>query len=181
LFAGFGAVQDAMDVEQGHHGRLVFAMMMNALSAVMWALFGSMRMIKSLIVLAVIQFTLVLFVAKRWPSQPQVLAIDQLRQELLKHDGIVMIFILVGYLLLIQFFRMEGKRFFAAHTEIRLASEIQRELVPRSPKKPAISSFMVSLCQAALSAATSRMWLPLEISFALIWPTSWDMVFPPVC
>jgi sigma-B regulation protein RsbU (phosphoserine phosphatase) len=35
-----------------------------------------------------------------------------------------------GYVLFLSFLRLEGKRFFAAHTEIELASGIQRQLVP---------------------------------------------------
>ena len=141
LFAAFGAVQDAMGVEQGHEPRLVFSMVMSGVSAATWALFGSMRMVKSLIALAAVQITLVFLSAKFWPPKPQALALDQLQRELLKHDGIVLGFILVGYLLLIHFFGMEGNRFFAAHTEIRLASEIQKQLVPPISKKAGAFEF----------------------------------------
>lgn len=141
LFAAFGAVQDTMGVVQGHESRLVVSMLISGVSAAIWALFGSMRMIKSLIALALVQITVVFLLAKFWPPRPQALALNQLQRELLKHDGIVLVFILVGYLLLIHFFGMEGNRFFAAHTEIRLASEIQRELVPPISKQTANFEF----------------------------------------
>jgi phosphoserine phosphatase RsbU/P len=41
-----------------------------------------------------------------------------------------MILVISGYLLFLLFFQREGKRFFAAHTEIRLATEIPQSLVP---------------------------------------------------
>jgi hypothetical protein len=70
LFGAFGAVQDAMGVEQGHEPRLVFAILISGVSAAIWALFGSMRMIRSLIALAVVQITVVFFLAKFWPPKP---------------------------------------------------------------------------------------------------------------
>jgi hypothetical protein len=76
LFAAFGAVQDAMGVEQGHEPRLVFSMVMSGVSAATWALFGSMRMVKSLIALAAVQITLVFLSAKFWPPKPQALGLD---------------------------------------------------------------------------------------------------------
>src|SRR6266568_2140730 len=42
----------------------------------------------------------------------------------------VLISFICGYVLFLLFFQREGKRFFAAHTEIRLAAEIHRSLVP---------------------------------------------------
>jgi len=46
-------------------------------------------------------------------------------------DNIGAIILVVGgYTLFLIFFQREGKRYFKAHTEIRLASEIHRELVP---------------------------------------------------
>ena len=42
----------------------------------------------------------------------------------------VLISVICGYVLFLLFFQREGKRFFAAHTEIRLAAEIHSSLVP---------------------------------------------------
>ena len=41
-----------------------------------------------------------------------------------------MALVISGYMLFLLFFRWEGKRFFSAHTEIALATEIHRALVP---------------------------------------------------
>jgi sigma-B regulation protein RsbU (phosphoserine phosphatase) len=41
-----------------------------------------------------------------------------------------MALVIGGYVLFLLFFQWEGKRFFAAHTEIALATEIHRSLVP---------------------------------------------------
>jgi len=53
-----------------------------------------------------------------------------LKHKLKVDSAGVLICVICGYVLFLLFFQREGKRFFAAHTEIRLAAEIHRSLVP---------------------------------------------------
>jgi hypothetical protein len=53
-----------------------------------------------------------------------------LRHKILLDSIGAMVLVLGGYILFMIFFQREGTRYFKAHTEIRLASEIHRALVP---------------------------------------------------
>jgi hypothetical protein len=53
-----------------------------------------------------------------------------LEHKLLLNNIEAIVMIVGGYILFFTFFRREGMRYFKAHTEIRLASEIHRALVP---------------------------------------------------
>jgi hypothetical protein len=53
-----------------------------------------------------------------------------LKQKILLDNIGAMVLLIGGYILFLTFFQREGMRYFKAHTEIRLASEIHRELVP---------------------------------------------------
>ena len=53
-----------------------------------------------------------------------------LKHKFLVDDIGAMILVIGGYILFVIFFQREGTRYFKVHTEMRLASEIHRELVP---------------------------------------------------
>lgn len=53
-----------------------------------------------------------------------------LRNKLKLDTAGTLICVIGGYVLFLVFFQREGRRFFAAHTEIRTAAEIHRSLVP---------------------------------------------------
>jgi Stage II sporulation protein E (SpoIIE) len=130
LFAGVGAITDSLSIEQFRQPALLWCISFSVGSALLWAFFGSMQMRKALIAVAIMQVLLVV-IANRWfPRSPSTLPATQLMPSLLLRDNLAMFFIFVGYALFIAFFRREGKRFFAVHTEMQLATEIQQHLVP---------------------------------------------------
>ena len=53
-----------------------------------------------------------------------------LKQKILLDNIGAMVLVVGGYILFMIFFQREGKRYFKVHTEMRLAREIHRELVP---------------------------------------------------
>jgi hypothetical protein len=53
-----------------------------------------------------------------------------LKQQILLDNIGAMVLVVGGYILFMIFFQREGTRYFKVHTEMRLASEIHRELVP---------------------------------------------------
>ncbi len=65
-----------------------------------------------------------------YPLPDRTLTAAQVHNALIIHAVLITTFIALGYSLVVLFARAEGRRFFAAHTEIELASEIQRHLVP---------------------------------------------------
>ena len=98
---------------------------------VCWAFLGTRRMFKSMIPLATVQMV-VLWVLVRAHSHRPNLAMDAAAlKDKLRVDTIgILICVFGGYALFLRFFEREGKHFFAAHTEISLAAEIHRSLVP---------------------------------------------------
>ncbi len=130
LFAAMNAAQDAIRVDDLNESRLLFTTVSGGLTAALWAYVVATRRIKSLIALVTLQVSLSIALSHLWPQKLRAFTPDQLRSELILHHAVIMTLILVGYLLLSSFFGMEGSRFFAAHTEIQLAGEIQKQLVP---------------------------------------------------
>jgi hypothetical protein len=130
LFAAIGTVGDAMHLEVSSPFSLAFAVVANGVGAALWAMFFTLRMWKPLIVLAIYQFTLFPYLTGLVLSRPRVLTMEQIKQGWIEHAAIVIVCIILGYVLFVMFFRSEGRRYFAAHTEIQLASAIQKELVP---------------------------------------------------
>jgi serine phosphatase RsbU (regulator of sigma subunit) len=130
LFAGVGTVTDSFGLEHSTTARLVATIIVTALTSMMWAFIGSMRMFKWLIVVGVVQVGAFFLLAQVFPPVDQVLSTQQWRDAIATHGLITLCSIITGYVLFVLFFRQEGKRFFAAHTEIELASGIQRQLVP---------------------------------------------------
>jgi hypothetical protein len=129
LFAGLGSLNDCLNLEQSTTPRFIQAVLASACLAVLWAWFGSRRMIKSLIVFVIVQIFYFTLVSRATPPH-RTLSVEEWRAGVLIHCVVALILVNAGYVLFITFFGMEGKRFFAAHTEIELASAIQRKLVP---------------------------------------------------
>jgi hypothetical protein len=130
LFAAINAAQDAIQVDGMNQPRLLFTSVSGGVAAVLWAYLFATRRIKSLIALLTLQISVSIALGRYWPQKHQAFTPDQLRSELILHHVVIMILVVLGYLLLSSFFGMEGSRFFAAHTEIQLAGEIQKQLVP---------------------------------------------------
>ena len=99
--------------------------------AILWALSGTRRMLKLFALTIVLQFLVVNSITKAVYSHPaHALTVVGLQSDLKLHALVIVLCVAAGYGLFIAFFRVEGKRFFAAHTEIQLASAIQNQLVP---------------------------------------------------
>jgi sigma-B regulation protein RsbU (phosphoserine phosphatase) len=110
--------------------RLIATIFITAIFSVVWALVGFLRMVKWMIVVAIAQIGSFSLLALFLPPVSRVLNARQWRDETLLHGLLTLILIVAGYVLFCVFFGLEGRRFFAAHTEIELAKGIQRQLVP---------------------------------------------------
>jgi serine phosphatase RsbU (regulator of sigma subunit) len=131
LFGAIGSIADAMNMEHSTPFSFAFSVAISGVNAVLWALFFTWGMRKSVIGMFLYQFLifprLMAWVGSR---QPRILSTAQLKEEWAGHGAVALVCIVAGYALFIAFFRLEGKRYYAAHTEIQLASAIQAELVP---------------------------------------------------
>ncbi len=129
LFAAVGVINDCLDLERSSPWHFVATVIATAIPSMFWAWFGSLLMIRSMIALGVIQFVAFAIIGRYTPHM-HALSNQQWRDQVTLHGVLMLVFIVAGYVLFLSFFRLEGKRFFAAHTEIELASGIQRQLVP---------------------------------------------------
>lgn len=129
-FAAIGVVNDLFDLEHSDVRHLIYKVVTTAGFAVLWTLFIYRRMPKVLIALAVVQ-TLWLIVSSRMlPSPHNTFTAEQWRMHVALHGFILLVLILFSYGWFGTFFRLEGRRYYVAHTEIELASRIQQQLVP---------------------------------------------------
>jgi sigma-B regulation protein RsbU (phosphoserine phosphatase) len=88
-------------------------------------------MFKSMIPLAVVQVLILWFLVREYSHRPNLpTANATFHDKILLDTTGILICVFGGYVLFLFFFQREGRRFFAAHTEISLASEIHRSLVP---------------------------------------------------
>ena len=131
LFGAIGSITDAMNMEHSTPFSFAFSVVVYGVGAVLWAFIFTSGIRKLLIVMILYQY-LVFPRLMAWAGskQPRLLTMAQLRQEWTEHGVVALALIIAGYVLFIVFFRLEGKRYFAAHAEIQLASAIQAELVP---------------------------------------------------
>jgi hypothetical protein len=130
LFGGVGTVIDSFSLEQSTPARLIGTILVTAITSAMWALVGSLRMFKWMAVLAIAQFTAFIVLGNAFRPVTRVLTAQEWRDQTVIHGVLILCLIVSAYVLFVVFFAQEGKRFFAAHTEIELASGIQRRLVP---------------------------------------------------
>ncbi len=131
LFGSFGFILDSTNPQKTTAGELTINVVVRACFAVGWAFFGTHRMFKSMIPLAGVQVSAIWLLNRAYGNAPK-LALNSaaLRDKLVLDSAGAMVLVISGYVLFLLFFQWEGKRFFAAHTEITLATEIHQSLVP---------------------------------------------------
>jgi len=130
LFGSLGFILDIRNPQETTAGELTINVVVRSFFGVCWAFFGVRRMFKFMIPLAAVQ-VLILWLLVR-VSQGRNLPVDAgtLQDKLRVDTTGILICVFGAYALFLLFFQREGTRFFAAHTEIRLAAEIHRSLVP---------------------------------------------------
>jgi phosphoserine phosphatase RsbU/P len=131
LFGSLGFILDSRNPQRTTASELAINILVRACLAVCWAFLGTRRMFKSMILLAAVQIAAIGLLHHVYGNLPKP-AVDPvaLKDKLRLDAAGAMILVISGYLLFLLFFQREGKRFFAAHTEIRLATEIHQSLVP---------------------------------------------------
>jgi Stage II sporulation protein E (SpoIIE) len=107
--------------------------------AVLWAIAGFRRIIWLLIVLFPLQFAANVVTSSMWSRVRPLTATAADHSALitrLRVEGVLAaVMIMSGYILLLTFVRKEGLRVFGAMTEVRLAGEVHRALVPAFSQK----------------------------------------------
>jgi hypothetical protein len=129
-FAAIGVVNDLFELQRSDLKHLVLKILTTSGFAVLWVLFIHRRAPKVLLGLAVAQVLWLIASARLLPPATRVLTSQEWQTNVALHGLLIIVFILLSHGWFGTFFQMEGKRYFAAHTEIELASRIQQQLVP---------------------------------------------------
>lgn len=129
-FAAVGVVGDLFNLEHTDTHHLVLTVLTTSCFSVLWVVVVHRRSPKLIIPLAVAQVLWLVASARLFPAPHQVLSLSEWRTHVAFHAFLIIVLVLFSYGWFGTFIRMEGKRYFAAHTEIELASRIQAQLVP---------------------------------------------------
>jgi hypothetical protein len=97
--------------------------------AMAWAYAFTRRIFWLIPVVAISQF-IANSVFESMMSARHALDAQEMAQKLRLHGFVEMVLVIAGYAAFIVFFNREGSRFFKTQTEVRLAGEIHRSLVP---------------------------------------------------
>ncbi len=132
LFGATGVITDSIRLVQEGRSAFLFSLLSAAGISVVWAISFLRRMFKTILLVIFLQFpvlnmTITPYAYRHWS---RTLTGPELQTAFVVHQGVALGMVICGYICFIWFFRLEGRRFFAAHTEIKLASDIQRNLVP---------------------------------------------------
>jgi hypothetical protein len=139
LFSAMGMMFGVVNATGETIGRTLVGAAIAGVFAVAWAFAGFRRIIWLLIALFPLQFSANFVANAAWPRTPALgssVADQAVLLTRLRVEGVMaMVLIVAGYFLLVAFVRREGLRVFGAMTEVRLASEVHRALVPGFSRK----------------------------------------------
>ena len=129
LFAALNLISTSMDFRSQSAVDLIGNASIGGGCAILWALAGTRRILWLFFVAAFIQVVASSVLSMRF-SAHHLLSPHDLERKLIVNGFIEIFLIIAGYILFLVFFNHEGARFFKTQTEVRLAGEIHRTLVP---------------------------------------------------
>ncbi len=128
LFASFAFIIGS----RGHPVSNVCFALLNGVFSALWALAGTRKLIKAMVALLFTQIAANAGLEFAFEKLPLLAKLNgptaQTHSGL--NAGIAIALIVIGYELFLAFFRVEAGRYFSTLTEMRLAGEIHRNLVP---------------------------------------------------
>lgn len=131
LFAALQLISSSMDFQSRSALDRIWIIFFGGFSAIAWAYAGTRRVLWLFPVLPALQFLASSAVASfAVPHTALAVNSEQLKQKLILNGLLEMVLIALGYVLFLIFFNREGARFFRTQTEVRLAGELHRTLVP---------------------------------------------------
>lgn len=129
-FAAVGVVNDLFDLTHSDPLHLILKIVTTSGFAVLWVFAFHRRTSKFIVLLSVIQVIWLTESARIFPTPTRSLSLSEWQGHVAFDGFLILVFVLVSYGWFGTFFQVEGKRYYAAHTEIELASQIQKQLVP---------------------------------------------------
>jgi hypothetical protein len=129
LFASLNLVSASMSFRAQTVADLISSILIGGLFAMVWAFAGIRRVLWLFPLTFVFQFV-AYGIRGRLTGSRHALNSSEMAHKLNLNGSLAITFIVLGYFLFLLFVRSEGERFFKTQTEIRLAGEIHRALVP---------------------------------------------------
>ena len=129
-FAAVGVVNDLFDLAHSDIPHLLLKIFTTSAFSVLWVMAIHRRTPKFIVGLVVVQIAWMIAADHMLSKTHRELNPSQWQIQVVLHGFLILIFVLFSYGWFGTFFQMEGKRYYAAHTEIDLASQIQKQLVP---------------------------------------------------
>jgi hypothetical protein len=139
LFASFAFIFNSPQSSSQSGASVALNVLVGGGTAAVFAFFGTRQMYKTLIVLAVLEFLILPNLLSHFaPSRPSSAPIAG--PAVLHHQYVVnawgaAISIIAGYLLILYFAATEGRRYLQVHSEMKLAADIHRALVPEISRR----------------------------------------------
>jgi hypothetical protein len=138
LFTVIGLTVGIINVNKMTVGETLAQAMISGVFAIGYAFAGFRRIIWLMVILIPLQFATLLLVAAAWSrTLLQATAADHATiMTRLRVEGVLVnVMVVAGYVLIVSFIRKEGMRVFGPMTEVRLAGEVHRALVPAFSRK----------------------------------------------
>ena len=147
LFSALAFIQDGLNQRALTLPQVTLNLVTGGGFPVVWAFVFLRRMFKLIIATALIQAAEIWWRIGFDKGTPLIPYDSALFRQKLTIDAVAgMVLVLGGYAFFVAFVRREGARFFATYTEVKLAGDIHRGLVPKiSTRTPQFEFFGVSL------------------------------------
>ncbi len=129
-FATVGVVNDIFDLAHSDPLHLVLKILTTSGFSVLWIIAIHRRTPRFIALVVVIQISWMVASARLFPAAHRNLTQSEWQSQVAFHGFLILVFVLFSYGWFGTFFQAEGRRYYAAHTEIELASQIQKQLVP---------------------------------------------------
>ncbi len=129
LFAALNLASMSMNVQSQSLPELAGGALVSGGFAMVWAYAGTRRVLWLFPVAGVLEALMFSLLAHVFVTH-HALGPAEMQHKLLLNGILIMCFIVSGYVAFLIFFGQEGARFFRTQTEVKLAGEIHRALVP---------------------------------------------------
>lgn len=132
LFGSLALVGSSMSFQAQTIPDMILTVVIGGGIAILWAYAGFARIYWLLAALAVMQLIVNILLGRYGQARPSLEGHPaELQHKLLLNGRAEIALIVAGYVLFVFFSIREGKRYFRTQTEVRLAGEIHRTLVPQ--------------------------------------------------
>jgi serine phosphatase RsbU (regulator of sigma subunit) len=137
LFASLILIGASMNPRSQSIGELISGVFIGGGFAMLWAYAGTRRLVWWFLILGPLE-AVAFSIQASWIGPHRILTGPDLAHKLQRNGYVEIALLVAAYVAFVSFFNREGSRFFRTQTEVRLAGEIHRAMVP--PKHQTIGN-----------------------------------------